>query len=86
MLRLVESFATKTQRAKSTTVQFMPLRARSLGYKCDWCGQIVNERQRGWISFKAVVRSPGVGDVVIGDVCNCDECRISVQAKYAEVG
>jgi hypothetical protein len=85
MLMLVESFATKVERAKSTTVEFMPLRTRSIGYKCDWCGQLVNGRQRGWTSFKAVSRAPGFESAIVGDVCNCVECRVSVQAKYARV-
>jgi DNA-directed RNA polymerase subunit RPC12/RpoP len=84
MLRLVESLATKVERAKSTTVQFVPLRARPIGYKCDWCGKIVNSKQKGWISFRAIDCSSGFEAPVAGDVCDCDECMISIQAKYTK--
>jgi hypothetical protein len=82
MLRLVESLAAKVERGKWATVQFMPLRSRPIGYKCDWCGRIGNGKQKGWISFKAVDCSSGFETSLTGDVWERDECRISVQAKY----
>jgi hypothetical protein len=82
MLRLVESLAAKVERAKSTTVEFVPLRARPMGYKCDWCSKIVSSKHKGWISFRAVDRSSGFEIRLVGDVCERYECRISVQAKY----
>ena len=36
MLRLVESLATKAERAKTTTVEFFPLR-EATSHKCGWC-------------------------------------------------
>ena len=84
MLRLVESLATKVERANSTTLQFMPLRTRPIGYKCDWCRKIVNDKQKGWTSFRAVDCSFGFEAPITGEVCNRDECRLSIQAKYTK--
>jgi hypothetical protein len=82
MFRLVDSFATKVERAKSIAVQFKPLRTRPIGYKCDWCHKVVNDKQKGWISFRAVDCSSGFETSLTGEICERDECRISIQAKY----
>ena len=40
MLRLVESLVTKAERAKTTTVEFFPLR-EATSHKCGWCETFV---------------------------------------------
>jgi hypothetical protein len=82
MLKLVESLATKAERAKATSVEFSPLqswRPRS----CDWCEKIA-ANPRGWASYGAFERGRR-GSVfrVTGDVCSDPECRISIQARYS---
>jgi hypothetical protein len=85
MLKLVESLATKAERAKSTTVEFFPLR-EGFSHRCSWCETYANGNPKSWDSFRAVARSDPVWLNVVGDVCADKECRISIQAKYSASG
>jgi hypothetical protein len=82
MLKLVESLATKAERAKATTVEFSPLRGTH-PRNCDWCEKYA-ANPKGWASYEAVERGKQ-GNVfrVTGDVCSDPECRLSVQARYS---
>ena len=82
MLKLVESLATKAERAKATTVEFSPLRGAH-PRRCDWCDRFA-ANPKGWASYEASERSrQGVFFKVTGDVCADVECRISIQARYS---
>jgi hypothetical protein len=83
MLKLVESLAVKAQRAKSTTVEFIPLRETTTIHECDWCGTVGSGKRKGWNSYTALERSARGEFPVTGDVCPNAECRISLQAKYS---
>ena len=85
MLKLVESLATKAERAKSTTVEFFPLR-EGFSHRCSWCETYATGNPKSWDSFRAVARSDPVWLNVVGDVCADKECRISIQAKYSASG
>ena len=57
MLKLVESLAVKAERAKKTTVQFIPLRDSGSGaHKCSWCETVVRGKRKGWNSYHAIER------------------------------
>jgi hypothetical protein len=71
MLRLVESLATKAERAK-TTVEFFPLR-EATSHKCGWCETFVKGNPKGWHSYRGVDRSYPGGLNVGGDVCSAKE-------------
>ena len=85
MLRLVESLATKAERAKTTTVEFFPLR-EAPSHKCGWCETYAKGNPKGWHSYRGVDRSYPGGLNVGGDVCSAKECRLSIQAKYSASG
>ena len=85
MLRLVESLATKAERAKTTTVEFFPLR-EAPSHKCGWCETFAKGNPKGWHSYRGVDRSYPSGLNVGGDVCSAKECRLSIQAKYSASG
>ena len=84
MLKLVESLAVKAERAKKTTVQFIPIRDRGTGtHKCNWCETVVRGKRKGWNSYHATERLGPTTELRFdGDVCPREECRISLQAKY----
>jgi hypothetical protein len=84
MLRLVESLAIKAERAKTTTVEFFPLR-EAPSHKCAWCETYAKGNPKGWHSYRGVDRSYPGGSNVGGDVCSAKECRLSIQAKLARV-
>jgi hypothetical protein len=81
MLKLVESLATKAERAKSTTVEFSPLRGTH-PRTCDWCRKFSPD-PKGWASYKAVEPKCGGASKISGDVCADVECRLSIQARYS---
>jgi hypothetical protein len=56
MLKLVESLATKAERAKSTTVEFSPLISEAYARKCDWCERFTTS-PKGWVSYRAVEKT-----------------------------
>jgi hypothetical protein len=85
MLRLVESLATKAERAKTTTVEFFPLR-EATSHKCGWCETFVKGNPKGWHSYRGVDRSYPGGLNVGGDVCSAKECSLNIQAKYSASG
>ncbi len=84
MLKLVESLAVKAQRAKTTTVEFLPLRESGTGtHKCSWCETVVKGKRKGWNSYRATERIGTTTELRFeGDVCPREECRISLQAKH----
>jgi hypothetical protein len=84
MLKLVESLAVKAQRAKRTTVEFVPLRDGGTGvHKCSWCQTVVRGKRKSWNSYRATERIGNTTELRFeGDVCPREECRISLQAKY----
>jgi hypothetical protein len=77
MLKLVESLAAKAERAKRTTVEFLPLH-QGISHHCLWCGQYA----KGWQSYRAVDHSHPGGIKVMGEVCADRECHMSIAAKY----
>jgi hypothetical protein len=87
MLKLVESLATKAERAKHTTVAFTPLPDCVIGtYKCAWCESVVKGKRQGWSGFEALGEPKAPGPVrVSGIVCSRRECRVSLQAKYTKL-
>jgi hypothetical protein len=82
MLKLVESLATKAERAKRTTVEFQPLSSDAYGRNCDWCETFAS-RPKGWASYQAVERTKRGVFNVNGHVCADPECRLSIQARYS---
>jgi hypothetical protein len=83
MLRLVESLATKAERAKSTRVEFLPLR-QAVSYRCGWCRRFASN-PKGWSSYRAAdVGKRGIF-TGIGEVCGDPECRLSIQARYSDL-
>jgi hypothetical protein len=82
MLKLVESLATKAERAKSTTVEFSPLRSDAYARKCDWCEKFTTT-PKGWASYRAVEKTKRGVFEVAGHVCADPECRLSIQARYS---
>jgi hypothetical protein len=85
MLRLVESLAIKAERAKTTTIEFFPLR-EAPSHKCGWCETYAKGNPKGWHSYRGVDHSYPGGSNVGGDVCSAKECWLSIQAKYAARG
>jgi hypothetical protein len=84
MLKLVESLALKTERAKRTAVEIIPLRDSEIGiFKCGWCEATVRGKRKGWNSYRATECKP-VPIQIRGDICPRRECRISLQAKYTK--
>jgi hypothetical protein len=81
MLKLVETLATKAERAKATTVEFSPLRGAH-PRNCDWCKKFA-ANPKGWASYEAEERTGKGIFKVTGNVCASVECRISIQAKYS---
>jgi hypothetical protein len=81
MLKLVETLATKAERAKATTVEFSPLRGAH-PRNCDWCDKFA-ANPKGWASYEAVQSTKQGVFKVTGDVCADVECRISIQARYS---
>ena len=52
-----KSLAVKAERAKKTTVQFIPIRDRGSGtHKCNWCEAVVRGKRKGWNSYHATER------------------------------
>jgi hypothetical protein len=82
MLKLVESLATKAERAKSTTVEFSPLISDAYARKCDWCERFTTS-PKGWVSYRAVEKTKRGGLDVAGHICTDAECRLSIQARYS---
>ena len=84
MLKLVKSLAVKAERAKKTTVQFIPLRDSGSGtHKCSWCETVVRGKRKSWNSYHAIERLGPTTELRFdGDVCPRKECRISLQAEY----
>jgi hypothetical protein len=85
MLKLVESLAAKVERAKRTTVEYLPLQDGT-SHRCKWCGLYAKGSPKGWQCYKAVDPSVPRGVKVMGEVCGNPECRVSVEAKYAQPG
>ena len=85
MLKLVESLAVKAERAKKTTVQFIPIRDRGTGtHKCNWCEAVVRGKRKGWNSYHATERLGPTTELRFDDdVRPREECRINLQAKYS---
>ena len=81
MLKLVESLAAKAERAKRTTVEFLPLHQGS-SHHCLWCGQYAKGSPKGWQNYRAVDHSHPGGIKVMGEVCADRECHMSIAAKY----
>ena len=81
MLKLVESLAAKAERAKRTTVEFLPLH-KCISHHCLWCGQYAKGSPKGWLSYRAVDHSHPKGIKVMGEVCADRECHMSIAAKY----
>ena len=81
MLKLVETLATKAERAKATTVEFSPLRGAH-PRNCDWFDKFA-ANPKGLASYEAVQSTKQGVFKVTGDVCADVECRISIQARYS---
>jgi hypothetical protein len=79
MFKLVECLATKTERAKATTIVFAPL-GFTFPRMCDWCGEC-SANPKGWAGY-AAIRQDWQRSKVSGHVCANEECRISIQARY----
>jgi hypothetical protein len=84
MLKLVESLAAKAERAKHTTVEYLPFQ-EGISHHCTWCGLYAKGSPKGWQCFKALDPSLPGGVKVMGEVCGNPECRISVEAKYTRL-
>ena len=81
MLKLVESLAAKAERAKRTTVEFLPLH-KGISHHCLWCGQYAKGSPKGWQSYRAIDHSHPKGIKVMGEVCADRESHMSIAAKY----
>jgi hypothetical protein len=77
MLRLVESLAAKTERAKRTTVEYLSLLGDA-SHHCAWCGQYAKGSPKSWQCYGALDRAIPGGDKAAGEVCGNPECRVSV--------
>jgi hypothetical protein len=52
MLKLVESLGAKAERAKRTTIEYLPLQDGT-SHHCAWCGLCAKGRPKGWQRYKA---------------------------------
>jgi hypothetical protein len=83
MLKSVESLAAKAERAKRTTVEYLPLQ-EGASHHCAWCGVYAKRRPKGWQRYKALDTSLPGGGKVMGEVCGNPECRVSIETKYPQ--
>jgi hypothetical protein len=83
MLKSVESLAAKAERAKRTTVEYLPLQ-EGASHHCAWCGVYAKRRPKGWQRYKALSTSLPGGGEVMGEVYGNPECRVSIEAKYPQ--
>jgi hypothetical protein len=83
MLKLVESLAAKAERAKRTTVEYLPLQTSPF-HRCAWCNSHAKGSPKGWQSYNALDRSLPGGVKETGEVCGNHECRVSIEAKYSQ--
>ena len=81
MLTLVELLAAKVERAKRTTVQYLPLQ-EAISHHCVWCGLYAKGSPKGWRCYKALDPTLLGAVKVMGEVCGSPECRVSIEAKY----
>ncbi|HEY1748872.1 MAG TPA: hypothetical protein VGG11_19185 [Xanthobacteraceae bacterium] len=76
------------ERAKLTTVSFVPLQPRPPKYAakprvCDCCGAQAQESETtGWNGYEAVDQKPAHDYVIGGVVCPDEDCRLSLRSKY----